>query len=318
MRLGRFSTRGGQLVHNARLTPAAVRVDMQNRTKFNGPLKACILDWSGTTADQHVLAPAVVFVEVFKKHGVEITMQEARLPMGLRKDFHIAKILEIPEVRERWEAIKGYTPRQEDVDTLFKDFVPMQCEVLPQYTDLIPGTADTVKRLQKEFNLTIGSTTGFTKVMVDILLDHAKEQGYVPDISVAGDQVENEMGFRPAPFMVYKNMVQMGVFPIESVVKVDDTVTGVGEGLTAGCWSVGLSGLSNYTDIDSNEQWDQMSPAEREERVLFSREMLYDSGAHYVADSINELPAIVQDINARLLLGEKPQQLSTTLEEKLN
>jgi len=50
----------------------------------------------------HVIAPAVVFYEVFKKHGVPITMKEARLPMGLRKDLHIAKILEIPEVKERW------------------------------------------------------------------------------------------------------------------------------------------------------------------------------------------------------------------------
>ena len=30
-----------------------------------------ILDWSGTTADAYVIAPTVVFVEVFKKQGVE-------------------------------------------------------------------------------------------------------------------------------------------------------------------------------------------------------------------------------------------------------
>ena len=35
-----------------------------------GGLKAAILDWSGTTADKYVIAPAVVFVEVFKKHKV--------------------------------------------------------------------------------------------------------------------------------------------------------------------------------------------------------------------------------------------------------
>lgn len=56
---------------------------------YVGPVKACILDWSGTTVDKYVLAPAVVFVDVFKKHGVPITMKEARQPMGLRKDLHI-------------------------------------------------------------------------------------------------------------------------------------------------------------------------------------------------------------------------------------
>ena len=37
---------------------------------YVGGLKAAILDWSGTTADKYVIAPAVVFVEVFKKHKV--------------------------------------------------------------------------------------------------------------------------------------------------------------------------------------------------------------------------------------------------------
>ena len=52
-------------------------------------MKGLILDWSGTTADAYVLAPAVVFVQVFQKHGVDVTMSEARGPMGLRKDLHI-------------------------------------------------------------------------------------------------------------------------------------------------------------------------------------------------------------------------------------
>ena len=39
--------------------------------RYTGPLRACILDWSGTTADKYVIAPAVVFKEVFEKHGVK-------------------------------------------------------------------------------------------------------------------------------------------------------------------------------------------------------------------------------------------------------
>lgn len=93
------------------LPPSVDRLDpvgfVANRTKFRGPLQACILDWSGTTADEHVLAPAVVFVDVFAKHNVPISMKEAREPMGLRKDLHIGKILEIPSVRERWTQAKG-------------------------------------------------------------------------------------------------------------------------------------------------------------------------------------------------------------------
>jgi len=63
---------------------------------YSGKLKAAILDWSGTTADKYVIAPAVVFQEVFEKQGVPISMKEARFPMGLRKDLHIKAITEIP------------------------------------------------------------------------------------------------------------------------------------------------------------------------------------------------------------------------------
>ena len=63
-----------------------------------------------------------MFYNVFKKHGVPISMEEARLPMGLRKDLHIEQILEIPDVKERWTRIKGHEPTSSDVDTLFEDF----------------------------------------------------------------------------------------------------------------------------------------------------------------------------------------------------
>lgn len=276
-------------------------------TPYTGPLKAAILDWSGTTADPHVIAPAVVFVEVFKNHGVPITMVEARGPMGLRKDLHIQKILEIPEVRERWIKAKGSAPTDADVMTLFADFVPMQVECLPQYTSLLPGAAEATQYMQNSLNLKLGSTTGFTRVMVDVLEKHARVQGYNPDYTVGGDEVENNMGFRPTPFMIYKNLVQLGVWPIESVVKVDDTTSGVGEGITAGCWSVGVAGWSNYTNIDTMQDWDILSVDKKRDLIEASRAKLNETGAHYVCDSIRELPAICEDINMRLARGETPQ-----------
>ena len=65
----------------------SIRSDYVYERGYRGKVKGLVLDWSGTTADAYVIAPAVVFVEVFKKHGVEISMIEARGPMGLRKDL---------------------------------------------------------------------------------------------------------------------------------------------------------------------------------------------------------------------------------------
>ena len=158
------------------------QADYVYNRSYRGPVKALVLDWSGTTADAYVLAPATVFVEVFKKHGVEISMEEARGPMGLRKDLHIKALTEVPEIRDRWKKIKGKEPTQKDVDRMFKDFVPMQLKCLRQYTKLLPGVAEVTRRLQKK-GIKIGSSTGFVRSMVSILEKDAKKQGYVPDAS---------------------------------------------------------------------------------------------------------------------------------------
>ena len=150
----------------------------------------------------------------------------------------------------------------------------------------------------------IGSSTGFTRAMVDILEADAKQQGYVPDASVAGDEVIN--GARPKPFMVYKNLDLLDVSPIQSVVKVDDTVSGVGEALEAGCWGVGIARYSNYMDIDSFEHEASLAESEMERRLGSSRETLRKAGAHYVIDTFEQLSAVVEDVNMRLARGEKP------------
>ena len=270
---------------------------------YRGKVKALVLDWSGTTADAYVLAPAVVFVEVFKKHGVEISMEEARGPMGLRKDLHIKALTETPDIRDRWKKIKGKEPTQKDVDGMFKDFVPMQLKCLRRYTKLLPGVAKVTQRLQKR-GIKIGSSTGFVRSMVNILEAEAKKQGYVPDASVAGDEVVN--GARPKPFMVYKNLDMMNIHPIQSVVKVDDTVSGVGEALEAGCWGVGVSRYSNYMNVNSLDEEKRLSPADIQTRHEKTRDILRKAGAHYVIDSLADIEPVIADVNARLARGEKP------------
>ncbi len=273
------------------------------KRSYQGEVKALVLDWSGTTADAYVLAPAVVFVEVFTNQGVEISMAEARGPMGLRKDLHIKALTEDPVIRERWKEIKGRYPDQTDVDAMFAEFVPAQLACLRQYTTLLPGVAEVIQRLQAG-GIKVGSSTGFTRPMVDILEEDAKKQGYIPDASVAGDEVVN--GARPKPFMVYKNLDMMDINPIQSVVKVDDTTSGIGEAQNAGCWGVGVARYSNYMDINTLEQAETMAPEEITRRLAVTRKILRESGAHYVIDSLADIEPVIADINQRLARGERP------------
>lgn len=277
--------------------------DFTFRREYRGKVKALVLDWSGTTADAYVIAPAVVFVEVFKNQGVEISMKEVRGPMGLRKDLHIKELTQNPVLRERWRSVHDRYPDQSDVDKMFADFVPAQVACLPQYTDLLPGTAEVCQRLQKD-GIKLGVSTGFLRVMVDVLLEAAIKQGFRPDATVAGDEVEQ--GARPKPFMVYRNLDLMDVWPIESVIKVDDTVGGIGEGLNAGCWAVGVSRYSNYMNINTLDEEATLSQEEIGRRHEETRALLRKAGAHYVIDSIADIESVVDDVNARLARGEKP------------
>ena len=266
-----------------------------------------MLDCSGTTMDRYVDAPAIVFVEAFRKYGLEISMPEARAPMGLRKDLHIKAVTEIPSVRGRFVAKFGREPNQTDVDAMFADFVPTQLDLLRKgnYHELLPGVADLVKDLQQQ-GMKIGVTTGFTRAMLDILLAGGAKQGFVPDTACAGDEVEMP---RPTAYMVIKNLERLGVYNLANAmlrtVKVDDTVSGAGEGAPL-CWRVGVSKWSNYV-ADSWDAVRRMSAEELESRERASKEKLIkESGAHYVIDDLRDLPAVIADINRRLASGERP------------
>ena len=73
------------------------------RRSYRGPIEAVLLDWAGTTLDFGCMAPAVVFVEVYKRKKVPITVEEARAPMGAHKRVHIQRISELDSVRRRWQ-----------------------------------------------------------------------------------------------------------------------------------------------------------------------------------------------------------------------
>jgi len=222
----------------------------------------------------------------------------------LRKDLHIKMLTEDPAIRDRWRAVHGSDPGPSDVDAMFSEFVPLQVDCLPEYAELLPGVVEMAQTLQNQLGVKIGMTTGFTRPMVDVLLAHAIEQGFNPDCTVAGDEVIH--GARPRPFMVYRNLDLLDIHPIQSVVKVDDTTSGIGEGLEAGCWTVGIARYSNYMDINSLEVAAALSDADIQQRLDHTRKLLWEYGAHYVIDEPIELLDVVNDVNARLARGERP------------
>ena len=268
---------------------------------YRGPLKAVLLDWAGTTMDYGCMAPAVVFMDVFKRKGVEISIDEAREPMGAHKRVHIRQITKNESVAKRWEQKYGRKPNEDDVEAMFKDFIPLQLQCLAQYSDLIPGTLEAVAEFRRR-GLKIGSTTGYTEEMMDILQSEAKRRGYVPDSTVCATQVP---AGRPHPFMCLQNAINLQIYPMEAFVKVGDTLPDIEEGLNAGMWTIGLAKTGNEMGLPEKEI-EALDPEVRSARLARAYKRMQQTGAHYVVDGISEVPPLLDQINARLSRGDRP------------
>jgi len=271
------------------------------RRSYRGPIEAVLFDWAGTTMDFGCIAPAVVFVEVFRRQGVPIEMAEARAPMGAHKRVHIQRITALDTVRERWQQAHGRVPDDTDVERMFTEFVPLQLKCLSDYSELIPGTLGVVAELRGR-GIKIGSTTGYTTEMMAINLRDAAKQGYQPDQTVCASDVPHG---RPYPYMCLSNVIRLGVSTVEACVKVDDTIPGIEEGLNAGMWTVGFAVSGNEVGL-SLAQWNDLPAAEQQTRRTRAYQRMAQCGAHYVVDSIADLMPCIDDIQARIRRGERP------------
>jgi phosphonoacetaldehyde hydrolase len=278
------------------LTPSYVR-----KTPYKGPLQATVLDWAGTAVDFGCMGPAAVFGAVFEKHGVRVTIAEARQFMGLSKRDHVAALCALPAVVDQWRRRWDRPPAATDIDRIYADLEPAMIETVVHHADPIPGVLEAIADFRGR-GLKIGSCTGYTRAMIEALAPVAGKKGYTPDALVCASDVP---AGRPAPFMCYLNAVALQVYPIEAMVKIGDTVADIEEGLNAGMWTVGLTRCGNEMGLSPAEI--AALPPEalgRREGEVAAR--FRAAGVHYVAAGLGDCPAIIEDINQRLARGEQP------------
>lgn len=268
---------------------------------YRGPVRAVILDWAGTTVDYGSLAPAMAFVRLFADRGVPISFAEARGPMGLEKREHIRQLCRSPAIAARWRERHGSAPDESEVDRLYHAFVPLQIAAIRDHAQLIPGCRETVNNL-RERGICVGANTGYSRAMMEPLLQAAAEQGYAPDSTVCATDVPRG---RPCPYMSFRNLIELDVETVHACVKVDDTVPGIEEGLNAGMWTVGVA-ISGNEIGRSLADWQALPANERCRQRAGAYQRLLAGGAHYVIDSIADLPRCLDAIEGRLARGERP------------
>jgi phosphonoacetaldehyde hydrolase len=268
---------------------------------YTGPVKAVVLDWAGTAVDYGSIGPAAVFVDVFAKFGVDVSVADVRQFMGVAKKDHIRNICGLPTVAARWQKKNGRPPDENDVERIYAETEPMMVETVTRHADLIPGLLETIESLRQQ-GVKIGSSTGYTAPMMQALVPAARARGYVPDAVVCASDVP---AGRPYPWMCYLNAIQLQVYPLEAVVKIGDTISDIEAGLNAGMWTVGLTQSGNELGL-SEQEVSRLKPQEIQSKTAPIAARYQDVGAHYVAAGIWEVLPLIEDINVRLARGEKP------------
>ncbi|AEY00029.1 phosphonoacetaldehyde hydrolase [Oceanimonas sp. GK1] len=269
--------------------------------RYTGSVQAVIMDWAGTTVDFGSMAPIRAFQRLFAGEGIEVTLAECRAPMGSEKREHICRMLAMPRIGAAWIQGKGEAPSEADIDRLYQDFVQIQIECIRDSAVLIPGMAEVAAELTGR-GIRLGANTGYSRDMIAELVQHAAEQGYAPEVVITASDVQRG---RPWPEMSLRAACALEAGAMQACVKVDDTGVGIEEGLNAGMWTVALAVSGNEVGL-SLEDWQALAPDEQQRLCSQAHARLAGTGAHYVIDTIAELPGVIDDINGRLARGERP------------
>ena len=270
-------------------------------------IRACIFDLGGTIVDRYSITPLIAFRKAFKNRGVELCPSLIRQDMGLNKMDHIDKIFEDNNVQKQWFARNLESIDNKIKKELFKDFSKIQKIETIERMKIIPQTKKCIQYLQDNDILT-GVTTGFDYEQTMRVKSLLEVYNIYLDSYVSSTCLD--LPARPKPYMIHKNMDNLNLNDSRRIIKIDDTVSGIQEGLNAGCLTVGVARWSVNMAIDTYEDMMRLDNVimdgsnnyslnyhNQKEKLKKSREILEKSGAHYVIDTLEELPGIIEHIN---------------------
>lgn len=266
-------------------------------------VRAVIFDWAGTVVDFGSMAPVDAFIGVFAAEGVRVSPAEARLPMGLGKREHVVALLDLPGVAARWRAAKGAPPGPADVDRLYDALEPALEAAIPRHEDLIPGLRHLCRELQRA-GVKVGTTTGYARHAMGHLITTAAQAGFAPEVIVCAGETPRG---RPHADQMLEALRQLGV-PAEEAgrcVKIDDTVTGLGEGLAAGAWTIGVTVSGNAGGM-TRAAWDDLDRDAQQAVRRAGQQALEDGGAHFCCESVADALPLIEEVGRRIAHHERP------------
>ena len=135
----------------------------------------------------------------------------------------------LPRIAEAWGAPPWPRAVRGDIDALYESSCRGTSPSRPP-TPKSTRRGRGRERLRAQ-GVEIGSSTGYTREIMAKITPRAAEQGFAPDSLVCtGDTSEG----RPSPPTFDKGLLDLGVWPAWSAIKIDDTTVGIAEGRQRG------------------------------------------------------------------------------------
>ena len=253
---------------------------------------AVIYDLGGTLVDRYSLSPLKALQFAFKKHNYYLTPSQINLYMGLSKPQHISAV-----VRDYYREAHRTTL---DIDLplkiapIYADFKQEQRRLLEAGIDILPGVRHTYEYL-REKDIKVAVTTGYSTDETNLIIQHLAREGMTFDSVVSSNEVINS---RPCPDMVLKTMENLGIDEMSSpyVLKIDDSLYGLREGIRGGCLAVGVARYSCMMNVNSLSNVHGEIDDEIERRCETVKTMMIEMGAHYAIDSMDCLPDLLESL----------------------
>lgn len=255
-------------------------------------LKAVVLDWAGTIVDFGSRAALAAIQRTFELNGIAVAEREIRQFMGIGKRDHLAAVASLPRIAYAWRLRHGAPP---DAGRLYAQFLELQAASAADYSDVLPWVPVTIDALLRR-GFRIGATTSYSRGILSQIEERAMAQGCGHTLTVTSDEVP---AGRPAPWMCFRLLQMMDVYPPAACVKVGDTVADIEEGLNAGMWSVGVLTGGNEIGLGA-DGWASLPEAQRHAARESARATLLGAGAHFVVDTLADLPLTLDLIESRL------------------
>jgi phosphonoacetaldehyde hydrolase len=217
--------------------------------------KLVVFDLDGTLVDPGCQAPVLALLETFAQHRLMLTTAQVRAVVGLVNYEQVRTLLEMPAVGEQFQFVHGRRWNEADAMLLFHDLPAKQIAAYGRHGEIAAEAAECIAELQRR-ELAIGTTSNLPREVAELLEEALGIEGCGAD---AGASVDDVPSGRPAPWMIFRLLQQLDVFPPSAVVKVGRAPASAEEAAHAGCWSVTIGGDEAASLADVPAALDQIA-----------------------------------------------------------